>query len=212
MEFFRNFRVPKPRPMKRLLLPTLLISFSSLFAQQTSEKFLLEWTNGIVIFTTGDTLQCEMRFNQAGAHPILQIRNQGHTLTLPTRDVKQFTFFDTTKNRARTFSSFANSEKVNQTCYMERIYGDAHFSILNRKTIETPNELDFIRFAMKPARTYKRYLFSESTGELLPMSKENLFQLLETKKSEIESYVRTNGIRFRRISDFIKVFEYHNTL
>lgn len=198
--------------MKRLLLPVLLVCFSSAIAQHTTEKFLLDWTGGVVIFNTGDTLRCDIRFNQAGAHPILQIRNLDHTLTIPSNDVKQFSFFDSAKNRTRTFTSFPGTEILNQACYMERIYGDSHFSILNRKTIETPNELDFVRFAVKPAKTYKRYLFNESTGELLPLSKENLFQLLNTKKSEIQSYVRLNGIRFRRISDFIKVFEYHNSL
>ena len=198
--------------MKRLLLPILLFYFSSVFAQHTNEKFLLDWTDGVVVFNTGDTLQCDMRFNQAGAHPILQIRKQGHTLTIPSNDVKQFSFFDSAKNRTRTFTSFPSPEAVNQACYMERIYGDSHFSILNRKTIEIASELDLVRFAVKPVKTYKRYLFNESTGELLPLSKENLFQLLSTKKSEIQSYVRSNGIRFRRISDFIKVFEYHNSL
>ncbi|HEY0742822.1 MAG TPA: hypothetical protein VGD40_15235 [Chryseosolibacter sp.] len=198
--------------MKRLLLPLLFVSFSSAFSQHTTEKFLLDWTDGVVIFNTGDTLRCNIRFNQAAAHPILQIRNQDHTLTIPSNDVKQFSFFDSIRNRTRTFTSFPSTEIVNQSCYMERIYGDSHFSILNRKTIETPSELDFVRFAVKPAKIYKRYLFNESTGQLLPLSKENLFQLLETRKSEIASYVRMNGIRFRRISDFIKVFEYHNSL
>lgn len=198
--------------MKRLLLPILLVCFSSVFAQHTNEKFLLDWTDGVVVFNTGDTLQCDMRFNQAGAHPILQIRKQGHTLTIPSNDVKQFSFFDSAKKRTRTFTSFPSPEALNQAWCMERIYGDSHFSILNRKTIEIASELDLVRFAVKPVKAYKRYLFNESTGELLPLSKENLFQLLSTKKSEIQSYVRLNGIRFRRISDFIKVFEYHNSL
>jgi hypothetical protein len=198
--------------MKRLLLPALFLFSVSLFAQTTTERFLLDWTNGVVIFKTGDTLQCDLRFNQAGAQPILQIGKTGHTLTVPTRDVRQFSFFDSLKNRNRIFTSFQNPNIPTQEFYMEKIYADSHFSILNHKTMEKPDELNFIRFVGKPFKTYKKYLLNEWTGELLPLSRENLFQLLEPKKSEILSFVRTNGIRFKRLADFITVFEYHNSL
>lgn len=198
--------------MKRLFLPALLFFSASLFAQTTSEKFLLEWTSGVVIFKTGDTLQCDIRFNQAGAQPILQIRKEDHTLTVPTRDVKQFSFIDKVRNRIRSFSSFQNPNAPSQEFYMEKIYSDSHFSILNHKTMESAEELKLIRFAAKPVKTYKKYLRNESTGELLPLSRESLLQLLEPKKPEILSFVRTKGIRFKRIADFIMVFEYHNSL
>jgi hypothetical protein len=198
--------------MKRLLLPAIFIFSSVAFAQITSEKFLLEWTKGVVIFKTGDTLACDLRFNQTGALPILQIRKDDHTLTVPTKDVKQFSFYDVLKTRKRSFASFENPNSPHQQFYMEKIYGDSHFSILNHKTMEKPEELNFIRFVGRPVRTYRKYLRNETTGEMLPLSRESLFQLLEPKKTEIQSYVRTNGIRFRRIADFISVFQYHNSL
>lgn len=198
--------------MKRLFLPAFLFFSASVFAQITSEKFLLEWRKGAVVFKTGDTLLCDVRFNQAGAQPILQIRKEGYTLTVPTKDVNQFSFFDTGKNRQRIFASFRNPNPAGQEFYMEKIYGDTHFSILNHKTIEKPEELNFIRFVGRPFKTYRKYLRNESTGELLPLSRESLLQLLEPKKPEILSFVRTKGIRFKRIADFITVFEYHNSL
>jgi hypothetical protein len=198
--------------MKRLLLPVLFGISTSVSAQTTREKFLLEWTKGIVIFKTTDTLKCEIRFNQTGAHPILQVREEGYTLTVPTKDVLQFSFFDSLRNRSRSFSTFQNPNIPGQEFYMEKIYGDSNFSILNHKTMEKQDELKLIPFAAKPVRTYKKYLRNESTGELLPLSRESLLHLLEPKKSEILSFVRSNGIRFRRIADFITVFEYHNSL
>lgn len=198
--------------MKRLLLPLLLFFTASLSAQTLNEKFLLHWTSGTVIFKTGDTLVCDLRFNQTGTQPILQINNEGQTITVPTRDVKAFSFYDEAKRRTRSFSTFSNPNIPSQEFYMEKIYRDGHFSILNHKTMEKPDEFKLMPFAAKPVKTYKKYLMDEITGELLPLSRESLFQLLEPKRSEIMSYVKTRGIRFRRIADFISVFEYHNSL
>jgi hypothetical protein len=199
--------------MKRLILPVFFACTTALCAQHlTSEKFSLDWTSGIVIFKTGDTLKCNLRFNQAADKSILQLNGSGHTLTVPIRDIRQFSFFDARKNRFRVFSAFAHPDHEDQEFYMEKIYGDNHFSILNHKTMEVPAELNFSRFVAKPVKTYKKYLLNESTGQLLPLSRESLFELLEPKKTEILSYVKSKNIRFRRISDFINVFEYHNSL
>jgi hypothetical protein len=198
--------------MKRILLPALFLFSTCALAQTFNEKFLLDWTEGLVIFKTGDTLLCDLRFNQAGAHPILQITKDGHTLTVPTKDVKQFSFFDTFKNRDRVFITIQDPNRYVQEFYMEKIYRDGHFSILNHKTIEKADELTIIKFVGKPIKTYRKYLLDETTGQLLPLSRESLLQLLEPKKPEILSYVRTKGIRFRRVADFISVFQYHNSL
>lgn len=199
--------------MKRLLLPILFAFTASLCAQPvTSEKFSLEWISGKVIFKTGDTLNCNLRFNQTGDKSILQVNEGGHMLTLPIVDVRQFSFFDAKKNRNRVFTAFEHPHFYGHEFYMEKIYVDGRFSILNHKTMEVPPELNFSRFVGKPVKTYKKYLLNESTGQLLPLSRESLFELLEPKKTEILSYVKSKNIRFRRISDFINVFEYHNSL
>jgi hypothetical protein len=199
--------------MKRLLLPIALVFASSVLAQNiTSEKFSLDWTSGQIIFKTGDTLYCSLRFNQTGDKPILQLTDNAQTVTVPIRDVTQFSFFDSKKDRNRIFSSFKNPDVAGHEFYMEKIYADRNFSILNHKTMEVPAELNFSRFVGKPIKTYKKYLLNESTGELLPLSRESLLELLEPKKLEILSYVKSRNIRFKRISDFINVFEYHNSL
>ncbi|HEY0770966.1 MAG TPA: hypothetical protein VGD31_11600, partial [Sphingobacteriaceae bacterium] len=90
--------------MKRLIFPFLFALTSSLSAQHaTHEKFSLAWTKGEVVFKTGDTINCDIRFNQTGDKPILQISHSGHTLTIPVSDVSEFSFFDSKKNRSRHF-------------------------------------------------------------------------------------------------------------
>jgi hypothetical protein len=199
--------------MKRFLLPIAVIFTSSVVAQSiTAEKFSLNWIPGEIVFKTGDTLHCRLRFNQAGDKPILQLTEANQTVTVPVKDVTQFSFFDTAKNRNRIFTAFKNPQVAGREFYMEKIYADRNFSILNHKTMEVPPELNFSRFVGKPIKTYKKYLLNESTGELLPLSRENLLELLEPKKVEILSYVKARNIRFKRIADFINVFEYHNSL
>jgi hypothetical protein len=200
--------------MKRLLLP-IVFSLPIICGNAqhvTSEKFSLAWTKGLVVFKTSDTLHCDLRFNQTGDKAILQVAESGYTLTVPIRDVRSFSFFDARKNRHRTFMAFQTPGTVEKEFYMEKIYFDSHFSILNHKTMEVPPELNFSRFVGKPVKTHKKYLLNESTGEMLPLSRENLFSLLQPKRDEIVSYVKARHIRFKRISDFINVFEYHNSL
>lgn len=198
--------------MKQLLLPCLFALTISVFAQSTTEKFSLAWTRGKVVFKTGDTLSCNLRFNQTGNKSILQVNEAGHTLTLPIADVSEFSFFDLNKSRARIFCATRSANSDGQEYFMEKLYADTRFSILNHKTMEVPAELNFSRFVGKPVKTYKKYLFNASTGEVLPLSRENLFALLEPKREEILSYVKARHIRFKRIADFISVFEYHNSL
>lgn len=197
--------------MKRLLLPCFLALTVSLFAQPSTEKFSLAWTKGKVIFKTGDTLHCNIRFNQTANKSILQVNHAAHTLTIPTADVFEFSFFDEKRNRTRIFTTFGSAENGGPY-FMEKLYADSRFCILNHKTMEVPPELNFSRLVGKPVKTYKKYLFNATTGEILPLSRENLFALLEPKRAEIISYVKARNIRFRRIADFISVFEYHNSL
>jgi hypothetical protein len=199
--------------MKRILIVLMITSSTALFAQNiAAEKFSLDWNRGQIIFKTGDTLTCNLRFNQTADKSILQINEEGHTLTVPTKDVRQFSFFDARKNRKRIFTAFLHPHFADKEFYMEKIYVDNRFCILNHKTMEVPAELNFSRFVGKPIKIHKKYLMDEATGKLLPLSRESLLALLEPKRTEILSYVKAHHIRFRRIADFISVFQYHNSL
>jgi hypothetical protein len=198
--------------MKRLLLPIFFALTCSLFAQTTEQKFSLEWSTGKIIFKSGDTLLCNLRFNQTGTQHLLQLNHDNEIITVPIKHVQSFSYFDSRKNRNRVYSAFQHAHLKDQEYYMERIYTADRISILNHKTMEVPEELNFSRFIAKPVKTYKKYLFQESTGELLPLSRESLFTVLQARREEILSYVKEKGIRFRRISDFIEVLEYHNSL
>jgi hypothetical protein len=198
--------------MKRLLIPVFFALASSLFAQTSGQNFSLEWSRGRIIFKSGDTLVCDLRFNQTGVQHLLQLNDVSGIFTVPIKDVKSFSYFDSRKNRNRIYTSFHHEQLKEQEYYMERIYVADHISILNHKTMEVSDELNFSRFIAKPVKTHKKYILQEDTGEILPLSRENLFTVFQARKGEILSYVKAKGIRFRSVSDFIEVIEYHNSL
>jgi hypothetical protein len=199
--------------VKRLLLPTFLLLVCVLYVKgQTAENFSLAWAPGRIHFKSGDTLNCELRFNQTGGHHILQVSDQGQVVTLPIKDVQSFSYFDEAKARQRLFSTFRNPDFLNQEYYMEHIYANREFSILNRKTMEVPPELNFSRLIAKPVRTHKKYICHASSGKVLPLTRESLLEVLEPNRDKVLAFVKDRGIRFRRIADFIQVFEYYNSL
>jgi hypothetical protein len=199
--------------VKRFLLPILCAIASAAFAQSTpSENFSLAWAPGQIHFKSGDTLNCNLRFNQNAGHHILQVEEDGQVVTLPIKDVRSFSYVDATRNRHRLFSSFQNPDSNIQEYYMEHIYASREFTILNRKTMEVPAELNFSRFIGKPVKTHKKYICHAPSGKILPLTRESLFALLEPNRDKVLAFVKDHGIRFRRIADFIQVFEYYNSL
>lgn len=199
--------------MKPLLLPLFfLLTFAAVAQSPTSEKFSLAWSQGKVYFKSGDSLNCSLRFNQNAGHHILQVNEDGEVVTLPIKDVQSFTYFDSGKNRQRLFSAFANADFNANEYYMEHIYAGRDFSILNHKTIEVAPDLNISRLIGKSIKTHKKYIRHAPTGKVLPLTKESLFQLLEPNRDKVIGFVKDRGIRFKRIADFIEVFEFYNSL
>ncbi len=200
----------------RILLAAALFQITATIAYSQlvqPPKFSLEWNKGSVHFKSGDSLTCEVRFNQNGMEPILQIRDHGQTLTLPIGDVNSFSFFDQKRQRVRRFSVYNNPTESDRTFYMENIFFGRHFAILNQKTMEVPHELmNFSRFFGKPVKTFKKFILNRDTGEMLPLSKENAMVALNARKAEIAAFIDSNDLRFKKVSDFISVFSFHDTL
>lgn len=204
--------------MKRLLLfVALFYCVSAAVAQQMSnhvESYSLTWHDGQVIFNTGDTVACNVRFNETIAKGVLQIMEDDNIVTVVADDVESFSFYDTQNDKLRKFTSMPlvidNSQ---QKAFLERLYDDPQFSILKHKTLDVPYEyMNYTRLISKPVRMSRRYILNISTGELLPLSKENTLRLLASRKTEITSFIQEHHIRFKKVTDYINVFQYHSSL
>ena len=144
---------------------------------------------------------------------LLQVLDGETILTLSVKDVKCFFFFDGRKKRYRKF--YTLSVPVNgplkREMFLEYIYGNDNVSILNHKTMGLAHTyMEYTPFK-QPIPLDKQYLLDCRTGKLLPISQQNALSLLQ-KKQEVATYIYKNDIRFRKISDYVKVFEYDNSL
>lgn len=171
--------------------------------------FFPDWTHGLVVLETNDTVACELRFNQMVPEGLLQVLDGGNILTLSVRDVKCFFFFDPVKDRYRKFFTLTVpiGGEVPRETFLEYVYGNERVSILNHKTMGLPySYMEFTPFK-QPVPLNRQYLLNCKTGALLPLSEENAFTLLE-KKEEVSRFVAKNDLRFRKLSDYVKIFEY----
>jgi hypothetical protein len=204
--------------MKRLfvfsLISALIMHAHAQIKSGNPGNYSPNWSEGIIIFVSGDTLPCNLRYNQEVAHGLLQVLDGDNAVTLSVQDVKAFSFHDTEKNIIRHF--FTLPVLPNQSrpeCFVESLYTDNMFSIVNHKTIGMPYDyMNYSRFISKPSRISKKYIVNIATGEILPLSKEHALQIMGKRKSEVSSFIDRYNIKFRKVADYIFVFQYHASL
>jgi hypothetical protein len=206
-------------------MKTLLISlalYCCLFAELNAQlktinpqNYPSDWHEGSVVFNTGDTVACRLRYNQSIPDGILQIREAETTLTLPVNDVRSFFFYDSRRQQTRKFYSvaFKDSGELKRDYFMECLYNDDRFSILKHKTIGVNYDfMNYSRFISRHSRMIRQYILNRDTGELLPMSRENVLKLMDKRRDNVMSFIENNHIKFKSVNEYIDVFEYHRSL
>jgi hypothetical protein len=196
-----------------LLLNASLLHLPPANNPNTPVHFYPDWTTGLVILETNDTVTCKLRYNQMVPEGLLQVQDGDNILTLSVKDVKCFIFFDSQKNRYRKFYTLTVpvNRDLEREMFLEYIYGNDEISILNHKTMGLAHAyMEYSPFK-QAVPLNKQYLLDCRTGKLLPISEENAISLLD-KKQMVQTFIEANGIRFRKLSDYVKVFEYHSSL
>lgn len=203
-------------------MASLFFSFmlSASFLQVTPQSspnasihFYPDWTAGRVVLETNDTVACTLRYNQMVPEGLLQVLEGETVLTLSVKDVKGFFFFDPKKDRVRQFYTLLipMNGGVKREMFLEYVYGNENVSILNHKTMGLAHAyMEYTPFK-QPIPLNKQYLLDCRTGEVLPISQENAMSLLE-QKQKVAAFIEDRHIRFRKISDYVKVFEYDRSL
>jgi hypothetical protein len=176
-------------------------------------QYFPDWTPGLVVLETNDTVMCNLRFNQMVPEGLLQVLDGENVLTLSVKDVKGFLFFDANKNKYRKFFTLSVplNGYVSREIFLEYVYGNDKVSILNHKTMGLPHAYMEYTPLKQPVPLNKQYLLDCRTGKLLPISQTNALSLLE-KKDQVAGFIQENDIRFRKLSDYVKVFEYEESL
>ena len=203
-------------------MASLFFSFvlSASFLQITPQSnpnapihFFPDWTKGLVVLETNDTVACTLRYNQMVPEGLLQVLDGETILTLSVKDVKSFFFFDPKKNRYRKFYtlSIPMNGKVKREMFLEYVYGNENVSILSHKTMGLAHTyMEYTPFK-QPIPLNKQYLLDCRSGKVLPISEENAMSLLD-ERQKVAAFIANHHIRFRKISDYVKVFEYDRSL
>jgi hypothetical protein len=175
--------------------------------------FSTEWTPGLVILETNDTVACSLRFNQMVPEGLLQVLDGKNVLTLSVKDVKSFLFFDKKKSRYRKFFtlSIPLNGSVSREMFLEYVYGNDKISILNHRTMGFANAYMEFSPLKQVTPLNRQYLLDAASGQILPLSKENALSLLD-QKQKVTHFIHSNGIHFKRVSDYVRIFEYHRSL
>jgi hypothetical protein len=204
--------------MKRLLFTSLLLSvIVVLHAQHRSRttKNLPNWTKGTIVMQSGDTVRCDLRYNRMTPEGLLQVRENENVFTLTAKEVKAFSYFDEKKNATRNFYAFTilpDPTEPSREFFLESIYSDTNFFILNHRTIGYPHDyMEYTPFK-RQGPINKQYILEVRSGKVVPMSKENTLMLLSAHETEIQSYIESHRVKFKTVSDFINVFEYNRSL
>jgi hypothetical protein len=204
--------------MKRLfifsLISVLIIQVHAQIKSGNPGNYSSNWSEGIIVFASGDSLPCYLRYNQEVAHGLLQVLDGDNAVTLSVQDVKAFSFHDSQKNIVRNFFTLpVLPDQSRPECFVECLYNDNMFSIVNHKTIGLPYDyMNYSRFISKPSRISKKYIVKIATGEIFPLSKEHVLQIMGKRKSEVNSFIDRYNIKFRKVADYIFVFQYHASL
>ncbi len=195
------------------LLSASFLQMPAAHNPRTPLQFFPDWTTGMVVLETNDTVVCKIRYNQMVPEGLLQVQEDNTILTLSVKDVKCFLFYDAKKKRYRKFFTLSIPMDGGPTreTFLEYVYGNDHVSILNHKTMGLAHDyLEYTPFKQRIPLN-KQYLLDSRTGRILPISEENAISLID-EKQKVEGFIESNDIRFRKLSDYVKVFEYAQSL
>ena len=203
--------------MKRLFVIFLLcISFSAL-AQSFPHPFKKKkpWHSGTVVFHNGDTLYGNLKFTRKVSEGLLQVRHGKQVKVFTVKDVLSFSYYDKKKNKTRRYLTLSMAPDLatrEHEVFIEYIHGNNKFSLLNYKALGFSDQAVQINPFRTKTVVNKRYLLDNSTGKIVPLTKDNVLGLMDEERKEVMSYIHTSGMRLKTVEDYILLLDYHQSL
>jgi len=202
--------------MKRLLILSLVLIPLLLLSKNSPVEFfnISDWHEGYVVTHSNDTINCFLQFTRKVSEGLIQIIDGNQVKVLTVKDVRFFSYFDKKKNTYRKFYAMnfrPNLSTREHEIFVEFIHGNDRVWLLNHKTMGFDTRWHLNPFRKKSI-VNNRYLFDQVTGNIMPMSKENVLKMMGSQKEEMLDYIQTKGMRLRNIDDYIALLDYHQTL
>jgi hypothetical protein len=201
--------------MNRLLLLHIALVIScSCFSNVVVDKSP-KWHEGFAVLNNGDTIRGLLQFTRKVSEGLLQVQKQNTVEVLTVKDVRYFSFFDEHTKSERKFYTLSfqpESGKRPHEIFIEYIYGNEKVWIMNHKMLGFSKKIFQFNPFGKRTVVNQRYLLNHESGELLPMSKENILSLMPVERREVLSYIQSNGLRLKTVEDFINLLDFQRTL
>jgi hypothetical protein len=203
--------------MKRLFLLLLFISLliGPFVNQSQASHKKPKFYSGTIVLNSGDTLACELKFTRKVSEGLLQVKKGDKLEVLTVKDVISFNFQDDEKKATRTFYNLSLIPVLStrrHEVFVELLYGNNNLAIVNHRTMGFSDKtLQFNPFRKKTVIN-NLYLFDKKKGLILPLSRENVLEMMEEKKPNIETYLHNSALRLKSINDYITLLDYHATL
>ena len=198
--------------MKRLLLFSVIVLSCVVSYSYGKTK---PWSKGKVTLYSGEVIECELRFTRKVKEGLLYIRQ---SLTkeqiLTVRQVRSFEYFDEKRNLHRSFTTLSVQPELSgkrHEVFMEIIFQGTYFTIVNHRTLGyEKNRLNINPFTKKVV-VDNAYLVCNKNQETVPLTRENLMQMIDGKQSEVDAYIRSKR-SLKSVQDYTAVLEYHQAL
>jgi len=199
--------------MRAFLLLLLLSGFTTLSAQQFASEF---WHTGKVVLDSGDTLKGNLKYDLK--NDILQIQLEKKLESYTARKVLFFEIFDETVKKYRAFYSlpYSTAGQYKAPVFFE-LLAEGKLTVLCResfvnRTISSP--LYYYGSIHSRIVLVNKYYLLKENGDIAEFQgkKNDWFDLMQNKKSEVEKYAKANRLSMDEKYDLVSVIDYYNSL
>lgn len=198
--------------MRYLSLILLIISYTSASAQQFAMDL---WHTGKTVLDSGDTLRGNLKYDLK--NDILQVDLNNKLESYTARKVLFFEIFDETVKKYRLFYSlpYSTAGQYKAPIFFELLV-EGKLTVLCRESFEyrtTSSPLYYYGTYSRIVLINKYYLLKEN-GDIIEFQgkKNDWFDQMQSKKSEVAKYAKTNRLDMDEKYDLARVIDYYNSL
>lgn len=198
--------------MRYLSLILLIISYTSGSAQQFAMDL---WHTGKTVLDSGDTLRGNLKYDLK--NDILQVDLNNKLESYTARKVLFFEIFDETVKKYRLFYSlpYSTAGQYKAPIFFELLV-EGKLTVLCRESFEyrtTSSPLYYYGTYSRIVLINKYYLLKEN-GDIIEFQgkKNDWFDQMQSKKSEVAKYAKTNRLDMDEKYDLARVIDYYNSL
>jgi hypothetical protein len=201
--------------MKKIFSLTVLFFFSEWCQAQLSME---SWHKGMVVTADNDTLQGNIKYDLE--NNIIQIDSRGQIKALSAYKVFYVEFYDEILKNFRRFYTLAyNMRSDYQTPVIFELMYEGSLSLLAREKIVAETTSMGPSFygpsnRIVQMRVKHDFYFLDKKGTLSYYSgkKNELFTILDKKRSEIKNYIKQNRLKVDNLRDLIRITSFYNSI